>query len=126
MQIGLVFFIDMLWGIFPLFEAIYVFPQERAMLAKDRENDMYSLNSYFMARSLVDVPLDIIMPTVFILILAPMTHMRGPASVFLFRLLTIYLIVLTSQVCTTPYCALLIKIMKLGIAPEFFIILYKG
>jgi ABC-type multidrug transport system ATPase subunit len=96
-QVGLIFYIVMLWGIFPLFQAIYVFPQERAMLAKDRANDMYSLSSYFMARSLVDVPLDLAMPSLFILILAPMAGMRGPASIFFVRLLAIYLIVLTSQ-----------------------------
>ena len=115
----------MLWGISSLFQAIHVFPQERAMLAKDGKNDMYSLNSYFMARSLVDVPLYIIMPTILTIILDPMVHMRGIASVFIFWLLEIYLIVLTSQVFTTPYCALLIKMMKLGIAPEAFFILYS-
>lgn len=96
-QIGLIFYIVMLWGIFPLFQAIYVFPQERAMLAKDRANDMYSLSSYFMARSLVDVPLDLTMPTIFILILAPTAGMRGPASFFMLRLLAIWTIVLASQ-----------------------------
>ena len=115
----------MLWGNFPLFQAIYVFPQERAILVKDKANDMYSLNSYFMAHCLVDVPLYIIMPTILTIILDPMVHMRGTARVFMFWLLEIYLIVLTSQVCTIPYCALVINIMKLGIALEVFFILYN-
>ena len=62
MQIGLVFFIAVFWGFFPVFTTIFTFPQERAMLAKERAVDMYRLSAYFMARILSDLPLDLILP----------------------------------------------------------------
>ncbi|TYJ50560.1 hypothetical protein E1A91_A01G215800v1 [Gossypium mustelinum] len=42
-QAGLLFFIAVFWGFFPVFTAIFTFPQERAMLGKERAADMYRL-----------------------------------------------------------------------------------
>ncbi|KAK1397318.1 Transporter, ABC superfamily (Breast cancer resistance protein) [Heracleum sosnowskyi] len=39
-QAGLLFFIAVFWGYFPVFTAIFTFPQERAMLNKERAADM--------------------------------------------------------------------------------------
>ncbi|CAK7342141.1 unnamed protein product [Dovyalis caffra] len=39
-QAGLLFFIAVFWGFFPVFTAIFTFPQERAMLSKERAADM--------------------------------------------------------------------------------------
>ncbi|KAG2686788.1 hypothetical protein I3843_09G024200 [Carya illinoinensis] len=39
-QAGLLFFIGVFWGFFPVFTAIFTFPQERAMLSKERAADM--------------------------------------------------------------------------------------
>ncbi|GJZ07074.1 ABC transporter G family member 9-like protein [Tanacetum coccineum] len=51
-QSGLLFFYTGFWGMFPLFQAIYTFPQERAMLAKERSSGMYKLSSYFLSRTI--------------------------------------------------------------------------
>jgi len=96
-QMGLVFFIAIFWGMFPLFTAIFTFPQERAMLMKERASDLYRLSSYFLARTLGDLPLDLVMPTIFVLMVYFMTNLYLSAAAFFFTLLTVFLNVVTSQ-----------------------------
>lgn len=96
-QAGLVFFIAIFWGMFPLFTAIFTFPLERAMLAKERASDLYRLSAYFMARTLGDLPLDLVMPCIFILIVYFMTNLRVTAAAFFLTTLTVFLDVVTSQ-----------------------------
>jgi hypothetical protein len=100
-QAGLVFFIAIFWGMFPLFTAIFTFPLERAMLAKERASDLYRLSAYFMARTLGDLPLDLVMPSLFLLIVYFMTNLHLSAAAFFFTTLTVFLDVVTSQVCST-------------------------
>ncbi|CAL4912653.1 unnamed protein product [Urochloa decumbens] len=64
-QAGLLFFIAVFWGFFPVFTAIFTFPQERAMLNKERAVDMYKLSAYFLARTTSDLPLDLFLPVIF-------------------------------------------------------------
>lgn len=97
-QMGLVFFIAIFWGMFPLFTAIFTFPQERAMLMKERASDLYRLSSYFLARTLGDLPLDLVMPTIFVLMVYFMTNLYLSAGAFFLTLLTVFLNVVTSQV----------------------------
>ncbi|KAH9757479.1 ABC transporter domain-containing protein [Citrus sinensis] len=56
----LLFFISVFWGFFPLFTAIFTFPRERAMLAKERSVDMpsyiaFSQNMLTVFLSFMDV-----------------------------------------------------------------------
>ncbi|CAL1352817.1 unnamed protein product [Linum trigynum] len=67
-QIGLLFFYSGFWGFYPLFEAIFTFPQERRMLMKERSSGMYKLSSYFMSRIVGDLPMSLVLPTVFVII----------------------------------------------------------
>ncbi|GJV03333.1 ABC transporter G family member 9-like protein [Tanacetum coccineum] len=55
---GLLFFYIDFSGFFPLFQAIFTFPQEQEMLAKERSSGMYKLSSYFMSRTIRDQTLD--------------------------------------------------------------------
>ncbi|GJT26369.1 ABC transporter G family member 9-like protein [Tanacetum coccineum] len=57
-QSGLLFFYIDFSGFFPLFHAIFTFPQEREMLEKERSSGMYKLSSYFMVRTSHDQTLD--------------------------------------------------------------------
>ncbi|GJY65307.1 ABC transporter G family member 9-like protein [Tanacetum coccineum] len=57
-QSGLLFFYIDFSGFFPLFQAIFTFPQEQEMLAKERSSGMYKLSSYFMSRTIRDQTLD--------------------------------------------------------------------
>ncbi|KAL3612477.1 hypothetical protein D5086_003497 [Populus alba] len=83
-QMGLLFFYSGFWGIFPLFQAIFTFPQERRMLGKERSSGMYRLSSYFMSRIVSDLPMELVLPTIFLTITYWMAGLKGsPGNFFL-------------------------------------------
>ncbi|KAI5080938.1 hypothetical protein GOP47_0004121 [Adiantum capillus-veneris] len=96
-QVGLLFFIATYWGFFPLFTALFTFPLERAILAKERASNMYRLSAYFMARTLGDIPLDFCLPLLFHIIVYFMAHLRPTTTAFFLTLLTILLSTIASQ-----------------------------
>ncbi|KAI9090627.1 hypothetical protein K1719_028480 [Acacia pycnantha] len=96
-QAGLLFFIAVFWGFFPVFTAIFTFPQERAMLAKERAVDMYRLSAYFVARTTSDIPLDLILPVLFLLVVYFMAGLRLSADSFLYSILTVFLCIVAAQ-----------------------------
>ncbi|KAK1260344.1 ABC transporter G family member 14 [Acorus gramineus] len=81
-QVGFLFFSVGFWGFFPLFEAIFTFPQERMMLTKERSSGMYRLSSYFMAMMVGDLPMGLVLPTVFIIIAYWMSGLKQTAVNF--------------------------------------------
>ncbi|KAK7272511.1 hypothetical protein RJT34_29149 [Clitoria ternatea] len=96
-QIGLLFFISGFWGFFPLFQAIFTFPQELMMLEKERSSGMYRLSSYFMSRMVADLPMELVLPTIFLLIAYWMAGLKANVVNFLCTLLSLLLNVLVSQ-----------------------------
>lgn len=101
MQAGLLFFIAVFWGFFPVFTAIFTFPQERAMLNKERAVDMYRLSAYFMARTTSDLPLDLFLPIIFLLIVYFMAALRQSVEAFFLTMLIVFLSIVAAQVCRT-------------------------
>ncbi|KAA3466753.1 ABC transporter G family member 22-like [Gossypium australe] len=93
----LLFFIAVFWGFFPVFTAIFTFPQERAMLSKERAADMYRLSAYFLARTTSDLPLDLILPVLFILVVYFMAGLRLSAGPFFLSMLTVFLCIVAAQ-----------------------------
>nr|XP_025634735.1 ABC transporter G family member 22 isoform X2 [Arachis hypogaea] len=96
-QAGLLFFIAVFWGFFPVFTAIFTFPQERAMLSKERAADMYRLSAYFLARTTSDLPLDLILPVLFLLVVYFMASLRLSATPFVLTILTVFLCIVAAQ-----------------------------
>ncbi|OVA16169.1 ABC transporter-like [Macleaya cordata] len=96
-QARLLFFISVFWGFFPVFTAIFTFPQERAMLAKERSVGMYKLSAYFIARNTSDLPLDLILPVVFLVIVYFMVGLRATFSAFFLTMLTVFLSIVAAQ-----------------------------
>ncbi|CAL5390686.1 unnamed protein product [Camellia sinensis] len=96
-QIGLLFFYSGFWGFFPLFQAIFTFPQERLMLEKERSSGMYRLSSYFMARIIGDLPMELVLPTVFLTITYWMAGLKPKAENFMETLFVLLYSVLVSQ-----------------------------
>ncbi|GJS95120.1 ABC transporter G family member 22 [Tanacetum coccineum] len=96
-QAGLVFFIAVFWAFFPVFTAIFTFPQERAMLKKERAADMYRLSAYFIARTTSDLPLDLLFPILFILIVYFMTGLRLTPQAFFLTMLIVFLCIVAAQ-----------------------------
>ncbi|CAL5200833.1 unnamed protein product [Lathyrus oleraceus] len=96
-QIGLLFFITGFWGFFPLFQAIFTFPQELMMLEKERSSGMYRLSSYFISRMVADLPMELVLPTVFLLITYFMAGLKATALNFFETLFSLLLNVLVAQ-----------------------------
>ncbi|XP_061372103.1 ABC transporter G family member 22 isoform X1 [Gastrolobium bilobum] len=96
-QAGLLFFIAVFWGFFPVFTAIFTFPQERAMLTKERATDMYRLSAYFVARTTSDLPLDLVLPVLFLLVVYFMAGLRLSAGPFFLSILTVFLCIVAAQ-----------------------------
>ncbi|KAJ4970250.1 hypothetical protein NE237_003349 [Protea cynaroides] len=96
-QSGLLFFIAVFWGFFPVFTAIFTFPQERAMISKERAVDMYKLSAYFIARTTSDLPLDLFLPIVFLLVVYFMAGLRLSVGPFFLSMLTVFLCIIAAQ-----------------------------
>ncbi|KAI4302213.1 hypothetical protein MLD38_037991 [Melastoma candidum] len=96
-QIGLLFFYAIFWGFFPLFNAIFTFPQERPILVKERSSGMYRLSSYYFARIVGDLPMELVLPTIFVTISYWMGGLKPSLATFTLTLMVILLNVLLSQ-----------------------------
>ncbi|KAK4490068.1 hypothetical protein RD792_000722 [Penstemon davidsonii] len=96
-RLGLLFFISIFWGVFPSFNAVFAFPQERAIFMKERASGMYTLSSYFMARITGDLPMELILPTLFLSVAYWMTGLKPELSAFLLTLIVLLGYVLVSQ-----------------------------
>ncbi|KAL5706130.1 hypothetical protein ACHQM5_024338 [Ranunculus cassubicifolius] len=95
---GLLFFIGVFWGFFPVFTAIFTFPQERAMLSKERAVDMSRLSAYFPARTSSDLPLDLFLPVIFLVVVYFMAGLKATSSAFFLSMLTVFLSIIAAQV----------------------------
>lgn len=95
----MLFFIGVFWGFFPVFTAIFTFPQERAMLNKERGADMYRLSAYFLARTTSDLPLDLVLPVLFLVVVYFMAGLKASFYAFSLSMLTVFLSIIAAQVC---------------------------
>ncbi|EPS59306.1 hypothetical protein M569_15501, partial [Genlisea aurea] len=111
-QAGLLFFIAVFWGFFPVFTAIFTFPQERAMLNKERAADMYRLSAYFAARTTTDLPLDLFLPLLFLLVVYFMAGLRLDAASFFFTVLIVFLCIIAAQGLGLAIGATLMELKK--------------
>lgn len=92
---GLIFF-ALLFNVFlSLFGALFAFPNERAITVKERRSGWFRLSAYFVARCTADLPLDLVVPTGFTVILYWMASLRAVAFVPI--LLVVLLSVLISS-----------------------------
>ncbi|XP_028807534.1 ABC transporter G family member 9 [Neltuma alba] len=96
-QVGLLFFVVSFWGFVPMFHAIFTFPQERMMLQKERSSGTYRLSSYFMSRIVGDLPMELVLPTIFLTITYWMASLKPSLLSFFFTLLSLLFAVLVSQ-----------------------------
>ncbi|KAF7822749.1 ABC transporter G family member 9 [Senna tora] len=96
-QIGLIFFIVGFWSFLPLHQAIFTFPQERMMLKKERCCGMYRLSSYFFSKIVADLPMELILPTIFLFISYFLAGLKPNVLNFLYTLFTLLLNVLVCQ-----------------------------
>ncbi|KAI3457490.1 hypothetical protein Pfo_014153 [Paulownia fortunei] len=96
-QVGLFFFSSGFWGFYPVFEAMFSFPQERMMLEKERSSGMYRLSSFFMALTLGDLPMQLVLPTIYYTLTYWMAGLKPTPGSFLSGLFVNLYCVLCSQ-----------------------------
>ncbi|RWW45816.1 hypothetical protein BHE74_00048328 [Ensete ventricosum] len=94
---ALIFFFSVFWGFFPLYNAVFTFPQERPMLRKEQAAGMYRLSSYFLARTAGDLPMELALPTAFTFIIYWMGGLDPHPLTFLLSLLVVLFSVLVAQ-----------------------------
>ncbi|KAL8171957.1 hypothetical protein V2J09_023761 [Rumex salicifolius] len=96
-QMGLLFFYSSFWCYFPLFGAIFTFPPERSMLIKERSSGTYRLSSYFVAQTISDLPMELVLPIAYVVIVYFMAGLKPTPTAFFYNLFSILLCVLVSQ-----------------------------
>ncbi|XP_011095241.1 ABC transporter G family member 9 [Sesamum indicum] len=82
-QVGFFNFSAGFWSYFPAFEAIFTIPQERMMLEKERSSGMYRLSSFFMALTLGDLPMQLVLPTIYYTLTYWMAGLKPKPGYFL-------------------------------------------
>ncbi|KAA8532762.1 hypothetical protein F0562_032795 [Nyssa sinensis] len=111
-QVGLLFFFSIFWGFFPLFNAIFAFPQERPMLIRERSSGMYRLSSYYFARMAGDLPMELVLPTIFVTITYWMGGLKPSILTFTLTLLIVLFNVLVSQGLGLALGAILMEVKQ--------------
>ncbi|KAL0312338.1 UNVERIFIED_CONTAM: ABC transporter G family member 14 [Sesamum radiatum] len=111
-RIAMLFFFSVFWGFYPLYNAVFTFPQERNMLIKERSSGMYRLSSYFLARTVGDLPLELALPTAFTFIFYWMGGLKPDPATFILSLLVVLLSVLVSQGLGLAFGALLMDVKQ--------------
>lgn len=112
MQVGLIFFFSIFWGFFPLFNAIFAFPLDRPMLNKERSSGMYRLSSYYMARTAGDLPMELVLPTIFVTVTYWMGGLKPSLVPFVLTLLIVLFNVLVSQGLGLALGAILMEVKQ--------------
>lgn len=96
-RLGLLFSIAVFWGVLPATSATFTFPHERAIFMKERASGMYTLSSYFMAKIVGDMPMELILPVIFLTITYWMSGLRQELGAFLLTVIVVLGYVLVSQ-----------------------------
>ncbi|KAL7159756.1 hypothetical protein ABFS83_01G049200 [Erythranthe nasuta] len=111
-RIAMLFFFSVFWGFYPLYNAVFTFPQERNMLIKERSSGMYRLSSYFLARTVGDLPLELALPTAFTFIFYWMGGLKADPITFILSLLIVLFSVLVSQGLGLAFGAILMDVKQ--------------
>jgi len=87
------FFIMTFWPFYTLLVGLLSFPFERDVIAKERASGSFRLSAYFVAKSLAEAPLKLVLPTLFLIIAYWMARINDNFAIFLgilvFQLLSI-------------------------------------
>mmetsp|Transcript_7951 Transcript_7951/g.20032 ORF Transcript_7951/g.20032 Transcript_7951/m.20032 type:complete len:634 (-) Transcript_7951:51-1952(-) len=63
--IGALFFLCVYWFINPFFKYVQAFPAEHAIVQRERASGAYRLSAYYFAKSIAELPFELIYPSIF-------------------------------------------------------------
>ncbi|KAI4296671.1 hypothetical protein L6164_036612 [Bauhinia variegata] len=96
-RVALLFFYIQFCGYIPLVQTIFTFNRERAVLIKERSACMYRLSSYFIASNVVDLPMQLALPALFVTMTYWMGGLNADATSFFIALAILLLYALVAQ-----------------------------
>jgi len=105
---GALFFVGLFaGGFFPLFQALFNFPPERAVLQRERAEGSYYLSAYFLAKVVSELPFIFLYPTLFVSISYFMIQLRlSVGRFFIFWALTLCMTLVSSALGLMISCLL--------------------
>jgi hypothetical protein len=78
-----IFFLMTFWPLNTMMQGILSFPFERAVINKERASGSFRLSAYFIAKSLAEAPLKLVLPTLFLIIAYWMARINNNFGIFL-------------------------------------------
>ena len=94
---GLLFFEMLFLSFRAMFTALFTFPNEYKMMLKERASGMYRLSAFYFARTLSDVPMEVTIPSLFIIIVYFAAGLRLTAWAFFANWAAVMLTLLVAQ-----------------------------
>eukprot|EP00180_Rhodochaete_pulchella_P000177 Plantae.Rhodophyta-Rhodochaete_pulchella.ctg11167.p2 GENE.Plantae.Rhodophyta-Rhodochaete_pulchella.ctg11167~~Plantae.Rhodophyta-Rhodochaete_pulchella.ctg11167.p2 ORF type:complete len:239 (+),score=21.43 Plantae.Rhodophyta-Rhodochaete_pulchella.ctg11167:514-1230(+) len=88
-RVGLLFFTTAIWAFQPMFAALYSYPRERAILNKDRASGTYRLSAYMCAKAVVELPLEMVYPVMYVTIVWWMSNANPSFGRFVLAVVTV-------------------------------------
>ncbi|KAL2633890.1 hypothetical protein R1flu_005369 [Riccia fluitans] len=123
-QVGLLFYITIFWCTFSMWSTMMVFPLEKNYLSKERGADMYRLSAYFLSSTVCDLLAELVHPTIFMPLVYFTVGLKGDVSTFIFTMLSIYLIVVTSQAFGEFFGAVTLNFKTVGIISAMIMLIF--
>ncbi|XP_070204094.1 uncharacterized protein [Littorina saxatilis] len=81
-RMGYLFFMSVYWSFIPMFDAISSFPGERPVVLKERAAGAYRLSAFFFAKMSSELPLTLLLPSIFCSVSYWMAGLRGVPQFF--------------------------------------------
>lgn len=94
---GLLFFEMLFLSFRVMYTALFTFPDEYKMMLKERASGMYRLSAFYFARTLSDVPMEVTVPSLFIIIVYFAAGLRLTAWAFFANWAAVMLTLLMAQ-----------------------------
>mmetsp|Transcript_5117 Transcript_5117/g.15304 ORF Transcript_5117/g.15304 Transcript_5117/m.15304 type:complete len:565 (-) Transcript_5117:114-1808(-) len=121
-RIGNLFFTVVFWGFFTMLSATYAFPMEKEVIRKDRSAGAYCLSAYFLAKSTMEIPLEIIYPLIFGVIVYWMVELNPGVGRFFIYMLLLLTHVIVSQSAGLAISAATMNVKKATTLASIFLL----
>jgi ABC-type multidrug transport system ATPase subunit len=96
-RLGALFFFNVFFAFFSTFSALFAFPAEKAVLNKDRASGTYRLSAYYLAKTCVEIPADMLYPSLFAIVVYFAIDLNAKADRFFIFVAILIGITLTAQ-----------------------------